>query len=375
MIKFIVSSNTLLKNLQAIGGVLSTNSTLPILDNFLFKLEKDSLKVTASDIQTTMTVDVPLVMSDGDGKIAIPAKILLDTLKTFSDIPISFFIDLQSFAIELSTDEGKYKLSGFDGDEFPAAPILENTSRIEISAEALENAIVKTVFATGNDEMRPVMAGVNFEFTSKGLIFVATDAHKLVKYVRKDVVSTSEDSFIMPKKPLNQLKNVLANKQMMVTLDYNKVNAHFTFGNMSLICRLVEGKYPNYEAVIPKENPNKLIIDRTQLLNAIRRVSIFANQSTNQIRFEIIGQELTLSAEDLDYTNEANERLSCNFEGNDIVIGFNSKFIIEMLNNLNVSQMQLELSTPNRAGIILPITDHDDVEEILMLVMPVMLNS
>lgn len=373
--KFIVSSQLLLRSLQSISGVLSTNSTLPILDNFLFSLEGDSLTVTASDIETTMSVVIPLVKSEDDGKIAIPAKILIDTLKTFGDIPISFIINLENQLIELATDDGKFKMSGFDGDEFPSYPEMETSSEIVIKAEILEQAIAKTIFATGSDELRPVMMGVNFEFTAHGLIMVGTDAHKLVKYTQKSIKSDREDSFVVPKKPLNQLKNILGKTTEDVVVKYNKVNAHFEFDNYNLICRLVDSKYPNYEAVIPKDNPNTLHVDRVQLLNKIRRVSFFANQSTNQVRLSISGQELELSAEDLDFTNEAHERLNCSYTGSDLEIGFNSKFLIEMLNNLDTEQVSMELSTPGRAGILIPFVEGETDEEILMLVMPIMLNN
>ena len=373
--KFIVSSNVLLKALQSISGVLSTNSTLPILDNYLFELIDGSLTVTASDIETTMSVNIPLVKAEEEGNIAVPAKILLDTLKTFGDIPISFFINLETKLIELSTDDGKFKLSGFDGAEFPNAPSIEGASMVEIPAEVLEQAISKTIFATGSDELRPVMMGVSFELTGEGLILVGTDAHKLVKYTRKDIISKSEDSFIIPKKSLNMLKNTLGRSDDKVNIEYDAKNAIFTFENFKLICRLVDGKYPNYEAVIPKDNPNILSVDRVQLLNKIRRVSFFANQSTNQIRLKISGKELILSAEDMDYTNEAYERLTCSYEGEDIEIGFNAKFLIEMLNNLTNEQITIELSTPGRAGIIVPVNEDDKNEHIIMLVMPIMLNN
>ncbi len=373
--KFILSSQELLRSLKSISGVLSTNSTLPILDNFLFHLEGDNLKVTASDIETTMSVVVPLVKAEDEGSIAIPAKLLTDTLSTFGNIPITINANLETLLIELSTDEGKFKMSGFDGAEFPSSPEMEATSEINIKAEILEQAISKTIFATGNDELRPVMMGVNFEFTNEGMILVGTDAHKLVKYTQKNIKSDKEDSFVVPKKPLTQLKNILGKISEDVVVKYNKINAEFVFDNYVLICRLVDSKYPNYEAVIPKDNPNTLTIDRVQLLNKIRRVSFFANQSTNQIRFSITGQELTLSAEDLDFTNEAHERLNCSYVGDDLEIGFNSKFILEMLNNLNTEQIMIELSTPGRAGILLPVNKEETEEEILMLVMPIMLNN
>ena len=373
--KFIASSKLLQQSLQSISGVLGANSTLPILDNFLFRLENDELKVTASDVETTMTVSVSLVKSEDEGIIAIPAKILLDTLKTFGDIPITFNVNSETNLIELITDDGKFKMSGFDGNEYPTNSEMESPSEITISAEILEDAISKTIFATGNDELRPVMMGVNFEFTANGLILVGTDAHKLVKYTKKSIISESEDSFVVPKKPLNQLKGILGKTNEDVKVKYNKTNASFEFDNYSLICRLVDSKYPNYEAVIPKDNPNTLVVDRIQLLNKIRRVSFFANQSTNQIRLSISGQELVLSAEDLDFTNEAHERLNCSYDGSDLEIGFNSKFILEMLNNLNSEQVIMELSTPGRAGLLLPVVEEDSDEEILMLVMPIMLTE
>ncbi len=373
--KFIVSSNVLLKALQSISGVLSTNSTLPILDNYLFSVLEGNLNVTASDIETTMSVSVPLVKVEEEGNIAIPARILLDTLKTFGDIPISFFINLETKLIELSTDDGKFKLSGFDGAEFPNPPAIEGVNKVEMPAEVLEQAISKTIFATGSDELRPVMMGVSFELTGEGLILVGTDAHKLVKYTRKDIISTSEDSFIIPKKSLSMLKNTLGKAADNVSIEYDAKNAIFTFENFKLICRLVDGKYPNYEAVIPKDNPNILTVDRIQLLNKIRRVSFFANQSTNQIRLKISGKELILSAEDMDYTNEAYERLTCSYQGEDIEIGFNAKFLIEMLNNLSNEEITIELSSPGRAGIIVPVNKDDANEHIIMLVMPIMLNN
>ncbi len=373
--KFIVSSTTLLRNLQAISGVLSTSHTLPILEDFLFELNEESLVVTVSDLETTMTVDIPLSKAEEPGSITIPAKILMDTLKTFPDIPINFLINLETSAIEISTDEGKFKLSGHKSEDYPKIPEIENSTSIMINSSLLAMGINKTIFATSNDELRPVMLGVFVQLTPENISFVATDAHKLVKYTRKDVKSEKDDSFILPKKALNQLKNILPFEDEAVKVEYNDTNAFFSYKNMNLICRLIDGKYPNYEAVIPTENPNVLKIDRVQLLNSIRRVSIFGNQSTNQIRFKISGRELLLSAEDVDFSNEAKERLTCSYEGEDIEIGFNSKFILEMLNNLEIEEISLEMSTPNRAGILTPVDNENKDEEILMLVMPVMLNA
>jgi DNA polymerase III subunit beta len=374
--KFIVSSTLLLKQLQAIGGVINSSNTLPILDNFLFELDKDGLTISASDLETTMIAKVAVTKAEKTGSIAIPAKILLDTLKTFTDIPITFTIEPKStYSIEISAGEGKYKLSGHNADEFPKTPSMESASAIELSSDIIANAINKTLFATGNDELRPVMSGVMVQMSKDDLTFVATDAHKLVRYRRKDARSNDSATFILPKKPLNQLKNLLTHDEVKVKIEYNSTNAFFEFSNYSLICRLIDGKYPNYEAVIPTNNPNKLIIERIPFLNSIKRVSIFSNQSTHQVRFKLNGKELTLSAEDLDFANEAKERLTCQYEGDDLEIGFNSKFVLEMLNIIDTDEVCLEMSAPNRAGLLLPVNSDNKNEDLLMLVMPVMLNT
>jgi len=372
--KFIVSSSTLLKNLQAISGVINSSNTLPILDDFLFDLQGESLIVTASDLETTKSVTIPLDKAEEPGVMAVPAKILMDTLKTFADIPLSFSADTETLGIELTAGEGKYKLSGHKHDEYPQKPEAENTNMVEISSDIIARAIAKTIFATGNDELRPVMSGVLFELTPDDATFVATDAHKLVKYRRTDVKGEENVSFILPRKPLNQLKNILASDEFPVKVEYNTSNAFFSFLNFNLVCRLIDGKYPNYTAVIPTENPNVLTVDRISFLTALRRVSIFANQSTHQVRLKIGGLELALSAEDVDFSNEAKERLKCSYQGEDMEIGFNSRFLVEMLNNLETEEVRLEMSAPNRAGILYPENSEFPEEDILMLVMPVMLN-
>jgi DNA polymerase III subunit beta len=373
--KFIISSTLLLKNLQAILGVINTNNTLPILDDFLFDLKDDSLTITSSDLETTMRVNIRPDKSEETGSIAIPAKILVETLKTFPDIPVAFLINPDTLMIEISAGEGKYKLSGHKSEEYPRTPTLEDTTAITFDSHVMSQAINKTLFATGNDELRLVLSGVFCELSPDDVTFVATDAHKLVRYKRTDLKSPDSASFILPKKPLNLLKNILSSQEVPVTIEYNKTNAFFSFSNIHLICRLIDGKYPNYDAVIPKENPNKLTIDRHALLTTIRRVSIFANQSTHQIRFKVSGQELILSAEDIDFSNEAKERLNCSYNGEDMEIGFNSKFLLEMLNNIDTEEISLEMSAPNRAGILTPLNNENKNEDILMLVMPVMLNK
>lgn len=368
--KFIVSSASLTKQLQLISGVLSSNNTLPILDNFLFEIQGGELSVTASDLGTTMSSKLKVEAKD-DFNVAVPAKFLLDILKTFADHPLTFTVQ-DNFAIEISSDYGKYKLSGFNGEDFPKVPAVEQESHLTLSSEIILNAINKTLFAAGNDELRPVMSGVFCDITNDQITFVATDAHKLVRYSRFDAKSDLSTSIILPSKPLNLLKNSLSSKEEEVSIDFNQNNAFFSYGDVKLICRLLEGKYPNYEAVIPKQNPNVLTVDKQLLLNSIKRVSIFANKSTYQVKFKIAGRELNISAEDLDYSNEANERLTCNYQGEDMEIGFNSRFLIDMLNNVDSEEVNIEMSAPNRAGLIIPSTIDKDKEDILMLVMPVM---
>jgi DNA polymerase III subunit beta len=373
--KFIINSNTLLKNLQLVGGVLNTNNALPILENFLFDINKKQLKISASDLETTISTVVELENVEEGGKVAIPAKLLLEMVKTFPSEPLNFSIDNSNFAIEISSTNGKYKLSGENGEEFPKIPTVDATNSIEIESEILFNGIDKTLFSAGNDDLRPIMSGVLFELSSSGMTFVATDAHKLVKYHRKDAKSKKSSAIILPKKPLNLLKNIIVNVDEKIKLQFNDANAYFAFGSTEIICRLIDGKFPNYDAVIPKENPNKLTIDRQAFLTSIKRISIFSNKTTHQIRLKLTGSELVVSAEDLDFSNAANERLTCNYHGDDMEIGFNSKFLIEMLTNLEADNVELEMSAPNRAGILFPAEKTNKNEDLLMLVMPVMLNN
>lgn len=378
--KFIVSSSNLLKQIQMLNGVLNSSNTLPILDNFLFEVDKGTLTISASDLETTITTHLTVESKDS-GNVAVPARLLIDTLKTFPEQPLTFSVDKKRLAIEISSDYGKYKITGQNGDEFPKAPSIDNGQSIEMDGTVLSRAIGKTLFAAGNDELRPVMSGVFVQFAPDGTTFVATDAHKLVRYRRLDVKANGSAAFIVPRKPLNLLKNILATNEGAVRVEYNATNARFSWGiapdgsvGSTLICRLIDGKYPNYDAVIPKNNPNKLTIDTTALLGSIRRVSIFANKTTHQVRLKIAGSELNISAEDLDFSNEAAERLTCSYAGDDMEIGFNSRFLVEMLTNIDSTEATIEMSAPNRAGILLP-GNANGAEDTLMLVMPVMLNN
>lgn len=377
--KFIVHGGTLSRSLQSIYSVITSNKAVPILDNFLFQLDGKTLSITASDIETTATVKLELNDADASGltQIAVPAKILSDIVKTFSDVPLSFIVNKDTFVVEITSGEGKYKLAGISADEYPRMASVDDASQITIPSSLLVNAIAKTIFATSNDEARPQMTGVLCEQTDNHITFVGTDSHKLVRYRRTDFSNDTPISFILPKKPLNLLRNILVtyNEDIDILMDYNVKNVEFSFENYSIVCRLIEGKYPNYEAAIPKENPNKLIIDRIGFLSSVKRVSLFANQSTQQVRLKLSGNELIISAEDFDFSNAAKEKLSCNFTGEELEIGFNSRYLLEMLNNIDTENVLIEMSQPNRAGILYPYEEkaEETTESILMLVMPVML--
>lgn len=370
--KFIASTSSLLKNLQTISGVISTNTVLPILEDFLFDIEGGKLKVSATDLETSMTTSLD-VESKENGRIAIPARILLDTLKNLPDQPLTFTVDDKTLSVEITSENGKYKLAGENGNDFPRIPTPEDVKKAELPSETLMRAIANTAFAVSNDELRPAMTGVLFEFGTDGLSFIATDAHKLVRYKRKDASASEEASFIVPRKALGLLKGSLPDDQQ-VKISYNSSNAFFDFGNVSLICRLIDARYPDYNAVIPTDNPNTLTIGRSDFQNSLKRIAIFANKTTHQVILKITGSDLHISAQDLDFSNEASERLNCLYQGEDMEIGFNARFIIEMLTVLESNEIRLELSTPTRAGIITPIEQAEN-EDVLMLVMPVMVNA
>lgn len=368
---FIVSSTNLLRHLQSINGVLSTNNTLPILDNFLFSISDSRLTIAASDLETTMQTSLE-VEANESGNIAIPAKMLLEILKNLPDQPCTFKVD-ENYGIEIAYDNGKSKMAGYNGDEFPKSPEINNSSKVRVSGDVISGAINKTLFAAGNDDLRPVMSGMYCQFSQSDITFVATDAHKLVRYKRTDASADGGTAFILPKKPLGLLKaNIRGDEEVLI--EYSESNAVFSFNDVVLTCRLIDGKYPNYEAVIPKENPNVLVIDRSQLYNAIKRVSICANKTTHQIVLKIAGSELNIFAEDVDFASESNERLTCNYTGVDIEIAFNSRFLLEMLNNIDTPEVQIAMSEPSRAGLLMNYNSSNEHEDVLMLVMPVIIN-
>lgn len=370
--KFSVSSSELLKKLQIAGGVIVSNPVLPILEDFLFIISNNKLMIVATDLETSIKTEIS-VQADTDGMIAVPAKILLETLKALPEQPITFDVDLDNFGISITSAYGKYKLAGEDGKDFPAIPDPGDVDLVSLKSDILNHGVVKTLFATSSDELRPAMTGVYFKVDFNKLTLVATDAHKLVKYAFSEVMGEVSSSFIVPKKALNLLKNALPADED-VKLSFNKANAFFAFSDTQLVCRLIDARYPDYNAVIPVENPNLLTLPRTDFQNSLKRIAIYANKTTNQVILNIDNGSLTISAQDLDFSNEATEQLACTYEGTPLTIGFNAKFLIEMLGVLESDEIQMELSTPTRAGILLP-SDKVEGEDILMLVMPVMLSN
>lgn len=371
--KFVVSSSNLLKHLTSINGVITSNPVVPILENFLFEIQDSKLTVYASDLQTSMITEVP-VESKQKGSICVPAKILLDTLKNLPEQPVTFSVDIETYSIEISSDNGRYKLSGENATDFPKVPTVRNSSTVDISSDVLGRAITSTIFAASTDELKPAMTGVYLSLNDKSATFVATDGHRLIRYRRGDVTSESDNTLILPRKALMLLKASIPSENTVVNIEFNTANAFFSFNNIKMICRLIDERFPDYDNAIPMNNPNKLTIHRMDFLNSIKRISIYANKTTYQVRLRLSGSELQVSAEDLDFSNEAVERLSCDYAGEDLEIGFNAKFLIEMLSNLDCDTILLSLSAPNRAGLISPV-DKNDNEDILMLVMPVMLSS
>ena len=370
--KFNVSSSDLLKQLQIAGGAIGSNPVLPILEDFLFNIRNNKLTIAATDLETSITTEMD-VMSDSDGSVAIPAKILLDTLKALPQQPITFSVNEDSYGIEITSAYGKYKLAGENGADFPSIPSADDEPTIAIPTALLAQGINKTIFATSSDELRPAMTGVYFQIDENKLTFVATDAHKLVRYSFTDVKSENATSFIVPKKALNLLKNALPQNDE-VKISYNKANAFFSFGDVNMVCRLIDARYPDYNAVIPIDNPNRFIVNRMDFQNSMKRIAIYANKTTNQVILNITDGSLTISAQDLDFSNEATEQLTCNFDGEPLTIGFNAKFLVEMLGVMEGDEIRMELSTPTRAGILKPMEEVDG-QDILMLVMPVMLSN
>ncbi len=370
--KFIVSSSALLKQLQQISGVINSNTVLPILEDFLFDINNNKLSVVATDLETVMKVQLE-VEANGAGKVCIPARILVDSLKNLPDQPLTFNID-KNFGIEITSDNGKYKVMGENPDNFPKEPAADETTSFTISSSALVTAINKTLFAVSTDDLRPAMTGVYFEMAKDSLQFVSTDAHRLVRFKRSDVHCPATDSMIVPKKPLTLLKAAMPMNEDELTVSYNSNHLFVQHGTTQLSCRLIDARFPDYKVVIPLDNPYKLTVNKQEFQSALKRVSIFSNKSTNQVVVNINGSELQLAAQDIDFSFEGTERMKCQYNGEDLQIAFNARFLIEMLNATDSEEVTIDLSTPTKAGILKPATQEES-EELLMLVMPLMLNT
>jgi DNA polymerase-3 subunit beta len=375
--KFVVSSSELLGHLQAISRVISSKNTLPILDNFLFNLSGNDLEITASDLESTLITRMKLENTDGDGTIALPARILLDTLKEFSVQPLTFDINIETMAVVISSENGKFNVVGQNGIDFPALPSIKKDKKFVfvINADVLLSGIGKTLFATADDELRPVMGGIFIEASTDKITFVASDAHKLVRYQRNDAQADDNASFILPKKPASLLKNILPREEGPVTIEFDDKNAFFTLSNYKVVCRLVEGNYPNYNSVIPKNNPRKITIDRIEFYNTLKRVSVFSNQASNLVKLQLKGNQVMVSAQDIDFSISAYERIKCQYEGDEIEIGFKSVFLLEILSNIGSQDVMIELADPTRAGLFLPAISENESEDLLMLLMPMMINA
>jgi len=373
--KFIISSEIFLKTIQPLMGVIVNNPALPIIENLLIEVEQDILNVKATDLETTI-INQTKIESESNASIAVNAKLLAETLRTFPEQPLTFKTNTENNTLEIISDQGNYNISYIDSDEFPNTPEIAEPQAISISGSTLSKGIQNTLFAAGNDELRPVMSGVYMEINTNTILMVSTDAHKLVKYENNVEADPSHSaSFICPKKPLQLLKNTISEDDNNIKIEYNKTNLIFSFENMQIYCRLIDGNYPNYQAVIPKENPNILNIERDKLLSSLKRISIFSNKSTHQIKIKINGNSIDVSAEDIDFSNKGNENIKVDYDGQDMEIGFNGKFLIEILNTLQSEKINIHFSTPSKAAIIMPDIENENTEKILMLVMPVMLNQ
>lgn len=372
--KFIVSSSKLYAQMQAVSKVIAAKSTLQILENVLFELKDDRLILTASDSETTIRTAIAVEGAEGAGKVAVEGRLMMDTLKEFSEQPLTFTVHDENFAMNIYSQNGTYSFVGRNGNEYPEMLIEDGLEhQFAISASDLETAIVKTIFCTADDELRPVMNGLFFDLNENGLTFVATDAHRLVRYTNR-AINGAAAGFILPKKPANVLKGILAKSEDEVRISFNDKNVVFHFGETALACRQIEGRYPNYNAVIPQNNNNIVTVNRQDLINACKRVSVFANTGTSLLRLAIKDNTIKISAQDIDFSTSAEETMACQYEGQTMAIGFKAPFLIEILAAVETEDALLKLSDPARAGLILPVTE-DGNEDVTMLLMPMLLND
>jgi DNA polymerase-3 subunit beta len=375
--KFVVSSADLLGHLQAISRVISSKNTLPILDNFLFNLDGNDLEITASDLESTLITRMKIENTEGNGSIALPARILLETLKEFSVQPLTFDINMDTMGVVIMSENGKFSVMGQNGIDFPVLPSIKKEKKFSfvVNSSIMLSGINKTLFATADDELRPVMGGIFIEATTDKINFVASDAHKLVRYQRTDAHADANSSFILPKKPASLLRNVLPREEGNVSVEFDDKNAFFELTDYKVVCRLVEGNYPNYNSVIPRNNPRKITIDRVEFYNTLKRVSVFSNQASNLVKLHLTGNQMVVSAQDIDFSISANEKIKCLYEGEEMEIGFKSVFLLEILSNISSQEVMIELADPTRAGLFLPVETDNEAEDLLMLLMPMMINA
>lgn len=373
--KFIVSSTALFSHLQAISRVINSKNALPILDCFLFELEDGKLSVTVSDSETTMVTSLEVNESDANGKFAVGAKTILDALKEIPEQPLSFDVNTVSYEILVQYQNGKYSVVGQNADEYPqSASLGDNAVRLEMNADILLTGINRALFATADDELRPVMNGVYFDITTEDITMVASDGHKLARSKTMASKGNERAAFILPKKPAGLLKNLLPKESGSVNIEFDDRNAVFTMENYRMVCRLIEGRFPNYNSVIPQNNPHKITIDRLQLISALKRVSVFSSQASSLIKLRVLENQMIISAQDIDFSTSAEESLVCQYQGAPMSIGFKSTFLIDILNNISSSDVIIELADPSRAGVIVPLEQNED-DDLLMLLMPMMLND
>jgi DNA polymerase-3 subunit beta len=373
--KFNVSSSKLFSQLQAVSRVINNKNALPILDDVLFDLVGNELRLTASDGETTIRTSIEVENVEGTGKVASAAKLLLETLKEFSEQPLAFTIDENNFAVNMVSQNGTYSFVGVNGNEYPEMPNTEADARqILLPANVLQNAIEKTIFCTADDDLRPVMNGIFFDIAEDKVTMVATDAHRLVRYSNTGVQAGTAASFILPKKPASLLKNLLAKADEDVKVTFGTKNARFEFGSTIVVCRQIEGRFPNYNAVIPQGNQNIVTVDRQTIINACKRVAVFANNGTAQLRLALSENQIKISAQDIDFSTSAEETISCDYNGTPMAIGFKAPFLIDLLSSIASADVQLKLADPARAGLILPV-ENEENEDVLMLLMPMLLND
>ena len=373
--RFTLSSTALSSKLTALSRVINSKNALPILGDFVFEISDNMLNLTASDSENVMKTQLQLTESDGNCRFAIGNHDLLEAVKGFSEQPITFEVNQEQNIVKISYQNGLFSLPIENADEFPMAqPVSEYANTIVIPNALLAENINRTLFATAQDELRPVMNGIYFDLTPNCLAIVASDGHKLVRNKIFTVKSEQPAAFILPKKPANLLKNLLGKDGGDVTIRFDERNAEISYGDGTIQCRLIEGRYPNYNSVIPQNNPNELRVDRLALLAAMRRVQPFANDSSNLIRFHVEGGNLQLDAEDYDFSKTATERMTCEYNGNAMSIGFKGSSFIEVLSNFDCPEVIIQLADPSRAGLVLP-SEQPENQDVLMLMMPMLIND